>query len=147
MQIKTPGVDIPFPNAVVDALFLFNQSEEHTGYCLFEFNAYAIYPMLHGKMRIFYDDEGTKPIGLVTWAYLSEEKGEQFFDNAYMLDEPDYVPEDGDQLWGIEFIAPYGNVRQIMKAMKQVYYDLYKQPKRSVHWKRLTNDKHCRGTF
>lgn len=146
MQIKTPGIDISKADAVVDALYLFNQSEEHTGYCLFEFNAYAIYPIIHGKMRLFYNDEGN-PIGLVTWAYLPQDKAEAFFDNAYMLDEEDYVAEDGYQLWGIEFIAPYGNVRQIMKAMKQVYYDLYDQPKRSVHWKRLTNDKHCRGTF
>jgi hemolysin-activating ACP:hemolysin acyltransferase len=145
MQIKTPGKDISYADALVDVLYLFNQSEEHIGYCLFEFNAYAIYPMLHGKMRMFYD--GNKPIGLVTWAFLSNDKAEQFSEDAYMLDEVDYVPEDGDQLWGIEYIAPFGNVRQIMKSMKQVYYDLYDKPKRSVHWKRLTTGKQCRGTF
>lgn len=145
MQIKTPGKDISHTNAVIDAMFLFNQSKEHIGYCLFEFNAYAIYPILHGKMRLFYQDD--KPIGLVTWAYLSDEQAEKFFDDAYMLEERDYLPEDGDQLWGIEFIAPYGNARKIMKAMKQVYYDLYDKPKRSVHWKRLTNGKQCKGVF
>jgi len=145
MEQKIPLKDISGNSALVDALYLFNQSEEHLGYCLFEFNAYLVYPLLNDKLVMFYEDG--KPVGLVTWAFLSDDKAEQFAEDAYMLEESDYWREDDDQLWGIEFIAPYGHARQIMKAMKQVYQDRYDIPKRSVHWKRLHNGKQGRGTF
>jgi len=145
MEQKIPCKDIAGDTAIVDAMYLFNKSEEHLGYCLFEFNAYLVYPLLSDKLVMFYEDG--KPVGLVTWAFLSDDKAEQFAENAYMLEESDYRHEDGDQLWGIEFIAPYGHARQIMKAMKKVYQDRYDIPKRSVHWKRLHNGKQGRGTF
>ena len=133
--------------SVLDGLFLFNQSQEHSGYCIWEFNNYFIYPLLHGKVRLFYEDN--KPIGLVTWCFLSEERSQQFADEEIVLEEDDYLANEGDQLWGVEFIAPYGHARTIMRRMKELHREVYPNEynQRPVRWKRITTGKQCRGRF
>ena len=131
--------------AVVDCLYLFNQSPDHRLYTIAEFNHYLIFPLLHNKLRIFYD--GDKPVSLVTWCWFTDEQAEEFRAELFMPDEADYVRDTGDQLWGIEFIAPYGHARQTMKNMKAVCHDLYGDGN-SVHWRRFhTPDKLIKRKF
>lgn len=119
--------------AVVDCLYLLNQSPNHTHYTLSEFNSYIIYPILHDKLRIFYDQD--KPVSLVTWCWFTNEQAELFFDGQFHPTESDYARTTGDQLWGIEFISPFGHARQTMKNMKIISHDLY-GANHKVHWLR-----------
>lgn len=107
--------------AVVDCLFLFNQSEVHRLYTLSEFNHYCIFPLIHQKARLFYD--GDKPIGFVSWAWLTEDEADAFLSEMWIPPEevskrPDVI-DDRYQLWGVEFIAPYGHTTQVMRGMRQ----------------------------
>lgn len=118
---------------VVDGLYLFSQSEYHSQYTLTAFNHYLILPLLHDKLRIFYDND--KPVSLVTWCWLSDEKADLFLSDQYTPTEDDYVLQSGDQLWGIEYIAPFGHARQTMRNMRRISSELY-GPKTAVHWQR-----------
>lgn len=105
--------------AVVDCLYLFNQSEDHRLYTLSEFNHYCIFPLLHKKARLFYD--GDKPVGYVSWAWLTEDEVEKFLSQMWVPSEdvwkrPDII-DDQYQLWGIDFIAPYGHSTKVMRGM------------------------------
>lgn len=123
-------------SAVLDGLYLFSQSDGHRHYTITEFLRYLVYPVLHSKIEIFYEDG--KPVGLVTWCFLPEDIAEEFLADRYVLEEEDYIATDGDQLWGIEFIAPFGHARQIMKSMRDKHFEVYGNG-RDIFWRRFKN--------
>lgn len=122
---------------VLDGLFLFAQSEHHRWYSVAEFYQYFIYPLMHNKIRFFYDEKDpNKIIGLFTWVFISKEKSEEFLDDRYVIQEGDYEAEDGDEIWGLEFIAPYGHAKKMVADLKKEYVDIYGK-KRPIYWRRL----------
>ena len=143
--MNNPLISQDHSKSIVDGLYLFGLSDHHSGYIIPEFNHYFTYPLLHNKVRMFYDNG--KPVGVVTWCFLTDEKAEAFSEDAYLIEEEDYISEEGDQLWGIEFIAPFGHTRPIMRAMRNMVHQRY--PKHStVHWKRVhTGLQHTTRNF
>jgi cytolysin-activating lysine-acyltransferase len=119
--------------AVVDSLYLFNRSPFHSMYTLRAFNSYLILPLLHDKLRIFY--EGEKPVSLVTWCWFTDEQADLFLNDEYVPTESDYARTTGEQLWGLEFIAPFGHAKQTMREIKRLYLERYGKPE-IVHWRR-----------
>ena len=108
-------------NTVLDCLYLFNKSEYHRQYTLIEFNNYCLFPILHKKARLFYEND--KPIGFVSWAWITEEEAEEFLLERWMPSEevhkrPDTI-DDRYQLWGVDFIAPFGHSTKVMRGMIQ----------------------------
>jgi cytolysin-activating lysine-acyltransferase len=106
-------------NTVLDCLRLFNKSEDHRLYTLAEFHSYCLFPLLYKKARLFYD--GAQPIGFVSWAWITEEEATEFLSERWAPDEavwkrPDII-DDQYQLWGIDFIAPYGHTTKVMRGM------------------------------
>lgn len=123
-------------SAVLDGLYLFSNSDGHRHYTITEFLSYLVYPVLQNKIRFFYEDG--KPVGLVTWCFLPEDIASEFLDDRYVLEEEDYIAADGDQLWGIEFIAPFGHARMMMKAMQDEHFKVYGHG-RKIFWRRFKN--------
>ena len=41
-----------------------------------------------------------------------------------------------EELWGIEFIAPYGHTRQVMTMLRKEYHNTYPR-KEKINWRRL----------
>tara|TARA_R110000765_G_scaffold30589_1_gene72183 strand:+ start:183 stop:605 length:423 start_codon:yes stop_codon:yes gene_type:complete len=124
--------------AVLDSLYLFNQSPDHRIYTLVEFNHYCLFPLIHKKVQLFYD--GTKPIGFVSWAWLTQDEAQNFLDERYVPAEqaykrPDVITEDL-QLWGIEFIAPFGSTLKVMRGMMQHSQTVLGQ-RVPVNWRRF----------
>lgn len=124
--------------AVLDSLRLFNKSEEHRLYTLVEFNIYCLFPILHGKARLFY--EGDMPVGFVSWAWLTPEEAEEFLSERWMPTEdvyqrPDKIDEQY-QLWGIEFIAPHGHTAKVMRGMMRHSQTILGR-RVKAHWRRF----------
>lgn len=124
--------------AVLDSLFLFNQSEDHRLYTLVDFNHYCLFPLIHSKARLFYQDD--KPIGFVTWAWLTAEEAEEFLSEMWLPDEevwkrPDVI-DDRYQLWGIDFIAPYGHSTRVMRGMMKHSQSVLGK-RVPAHWRRF----------
>jgi len=124
--------------AVLDSLFLFNQSPDHRLYTLVEFNHYCLFPLIHQKARLFYN--GDKPIGFVSWAWLTEEEAQDFISERWMPSEevhkrPDVI-DDQYQLWGIDFIAPYGHSTKVMRGMMKHSQSILGK-RVPAHWRRF----------
>lgn len=123
--------------AVLDSLYLFNQSEDHRLYTLSEFNHYCLFPLIHQKARLFYDND--KPTGFVTWAWLTAEEATEFLSETWIPDEEVWQRppiQDGHQLWGIDFIAPYGHTTKVMRGMIKHSHKLHGRGV-SVNWRRF----------
>lgn len=136
MTLTMASSTFDLKTAVLDGLYLFSHSEGHKNYSVSEFIRYLVYPVLQGKICFFYEDG--KPIGLVTWCFLPRDVAEQFVQDDYALDENDYVATEGEQLWGIEFIAPFGHARQIMREMNAKHRQVYGHD-RQIFWRRFKN--------
>lgn len=124
-------------DVLVDALSLFIQSKGHQHYTLADLTPYVVYPNKYDKLRVFYE-EG-EPIGLVTWAWLTPDRAEQFRLGLADLTEKDYKAEKADKLqfWGIDFISPYGKARKIMSEIRKESRERYGAV--SVKFRRLKN--------
>lgn len=123
-------------DAVLDGLYLFSNSEGHRHYTISEFLSYLVYPVIHQKARFYY--ENGKAVGLATWCFLSDEKSQAFLNDDYVLQEEDYLANEGDQLWCIELIAPHGHIWQILRDLRAHNKKLYGVT-RKAHWRRFKN--------
>ena len=122
--------------AVIDGLYLFSQSDNHRLYSVWEFQTFWVEAVLANKARLFYLD-GT-PVALTTWCFLSKQEGQDFLDDRFVPSEAVYSRDDGEQLWGIEFIAPFGHAKRVMRSMKDLHTSLY-GTRREVYWRRFSN--------
>jgi cytolysin-activating lysine-acyltransferase len=125
-------------NTVLDCLYLFNKSDDHRLYTLAEFNSYCLFPLLHKKARLFYD--GDQPVGFVSWAWLTEEEAEEFLSEMWIPEEevwkrPDVI-DDQYQLWGIDFIAPFGHSTKVMRGMMKHSQSVLGK-RIPAHWRRF----------
>ena len=120
--------------AIVDGLRLFKESTWHKDYNIEDVFRYLIAPLKHNRLRLYYQKD--KPIGLVTWCWLSKENGQKFLNNDYYITEADYVSDIGEELWGVELLAPYGNARQVMRLIRKEHTNVYGRNEK-VNWRRL----------
>ena len=134
---------IDYNTALSHGIELFRQSKWHRDYNVEDIYRYLVSPIEHNRIRLYYEYD--KPIGLVTWCWLSKEDGKKFLDNNYYITDKDYVSDKDEELWGIEFIAPYGNARQVMRLIRKEHADVYGRNEK-VHWRRLhePNKRHTR---
>jgi len=127
-----------YAKSVLDGLCLFGLSEHHCSYTLLEFSYYFIFALQNDKARLFYDQG--EPVAAATWCFLSNDKGKAFASNTYSIEEEDYKAESGDQLWGLELIAPFGHIGKVIKDIRDMVHNRYpKHP--NVHWKRVSSGK------
>lgn len=120
--------------ATVDGLKLLRQSKWHWDYNVDDVFRYLIAPIKYNRIRLYYS--GDEPIGLITWCWLDKESGKKFLTFNYHISEQDYVNDDKEELWGIEFIAPYGNARELMRMIRQEHNSVYGRNEK-VNWRRL----------
>jgi len=108
-----------------EIFFLLSHSELHMRQPLFLIQRRFVHPLSIGQARMFYGT-GNVPIGYVSWAWLSDD-----VDRA-MMDDPDALrPGDwqsGDHLWFIEFIAPFGRVREMVRFLDDEVFGTVERP-------------------
>jgi len=134
---------IDYSTALSHGIELFRQSKWHKDYNVEDIYRYLVSPIEHNRIRFYYEYD--KPIGLVTWCWLSKEDGKKFLDNNYYITDKDYVSDKDEELWGIELLAPYGNARQVMRLIRKEHADVYRRSEK-VNWRRLhePNKRHTR---
>ena len=123
--------------AVGDSIELLTKGDTHSKYTPSEVVSYLLLPINNNKIRIYY--VGNNPVGLLTWCWLSPNKANLFRNDRYSPTDVDYKLEDPGvdyQLWGMEFIAPYGHARQMMRTIREEYKELYGTTT-SVHFRRF----------
>ena len=123
--------------AVGDSIELLTKGDTHSKYTPSEVVSYLLLPINNNKIRIYY--VGNNPVGLLTWCWLPPNKANLFLNDRYSPTDVDYKLEDPGvdyQLWGMEFIAPYGHARQMMRTIREEYKELYGTTT-SVHFRRF----------
>ena len=134
--------------AIGDGLLLLTNGDIHSKYTPSEVISYLLLPINTNKIRLYYVDD--KPTGLITWCWLSPNKANLFLNDKYTPVEQDYQlenPGSDYQLWGIEFIAPFGRTLQMMRAIRKEHKELYGTTTK-VHFRRFYNrNKLHRRTF
>ena len=71
------------------------------------------------QIGILYDSKGS-PVAFATWAFVTEEVAQS------MLADPDYRMDisewnEGDQLWLVDFVAPSGEARNLVRKLWSTY--------------------------
>jgi len=134
--------------AVLDGMELFNEGDIHSKYTLEELHTYLLLPISYNRIRIYYQE--SKPIGLITWCWLSPTQSNLFLTDEYQPVAEDYQRENPGNdylLWGIEFIAPYGHTLKMMRAVRREHKELYGTTTQ-VHFRRFYDrQKLHRRTF
>jgi hemolysin-activating ACP:hemolysin acyltransferase len=126
--------------ALADALSLFRASPSHSKYNVNDIYTYLQLPLQYKTIELYY--EGDKPVGLITWCWLKKEDADLFLVGQYHPNPDDYRLDDplSRELWGMEFIAPYGHTKQMMRSIKHKIEERYGP--QNVHWRRF----HSRDT-
>ncbi len=122
--------------AVVDGISLLQSGDTHLTYTPSEVNTFLLLPIEHDKIRLYY--EGDKVVGLITWCWLSTTKSNLFLNDEYVPTKEDYRQDTSDDLWGMEFIAPFGHTRKMMRAIRKTTTELYGTTN-EVHFRRFYN--------
>ena len=128
-------IELDYDKAVSDGLSLFNLSDSHRNYTVRDLQTYLILPIKYNTIRIYYRDD--QPVGLVTWCWLSKENSKLFLDGKYHPTEEDHdiTKSANKELWGMEFITPYGDARQVTRLLRILFVELYGPS--DVHWRRF----------
>lgn len=134
--------------AIGDSIELLTKGTTHSKYTPSEVLSYLLLPINYDRIRLYYVDG--KPVGLITWCWLSPHKANLFLEDKYTPTDEDYKldnPGEDYQLWGIEFIAPFGHTRQVMRAARNLHKELYGTTTK-VHFRRFYDrQKLHRRTF
>ena len=115
----------------------------HSKYTPEEVFHYLLLPMESGKARFYNKEDGT-PHAFATWCFLTPEKAELFLQDKYTPQQEDWVidePSEDLQLWVIDFVAPLGNVRQIVRDLRNTHKELYGTTNNTVYFRRFY-DRH-----
>ena len=95
-----------------DVTLLMMQSQLHCSYFIGDIYECILPPIDLNQFRIYYK-AGDYPIGFVCWAFLSAEKVQSYLRGECSVQREDW--NSGDNLIYTEFIAPFGNVKEIVK--------------------------------
>ena len=114
-------------------------SEVHKKYLIDDIGAMFL-PAIHlSQFRIYRNKDGD-PIGIVTWAFLSEEIEEKYQKGERSLKLEDW--KSGDNGWIIDFIAPFGHAKQIIKDLRNNIF-----PDKQGKALRITKDGQIEGIW
>ncbi len=76
----------------------------------------VILPAVNLNQFQLYRDAKKRPIGFISWGRISDEVMQRYISGNTVLNEDDLVS--GDQLFFLDFIAPYGHIKQIVQHLK-----------------------------
>lgn len=97
-----------------EATFLFLNSPLHLRYAVHQLPTFILTPLRLAQYRMYRGPQG--PVGFVAWAYLTAQAA-----GDYASQRRELTPQDwnaGNQLWFIEFVAPFGHGRRIVSDLR-----------------------------
>lgn len=98
-----------------EVMQLFLASEKHSDATLKELRSSVLPPVSLNQFRIYRDSQGIA-VGWVCWAYFSEQNAKD-----YMAGDFDFNLEawnSGEQLWFVDYIAPFGHALKMAEDLK-----------------------------
>lgn len=108
---------------LMDVFYLMQLSDYHRHYSEQDLWRLVLGPLTNNKVLVHYDQEG-HPIAFCTYAFLSPEAEAGYMNRTRKLQPMDFEGEDGT-LWCIDFAAPFGNCRGIIRSMRIFFEETY----------------------
>lgn len=93
---------------------LMTQSDLHREWPIASLMQWVIPALLNNQYRLYRIDD--KPVGYVSWAWLSAEVETTYVRNPRSLQPKDW--QSGDRGWILDFVAPFGNGLRIGHDLK-----------------------------
>jgi cytolysin-activating lysine-acyltransferase len=97
---------------------LFINSPLHRRYRISQLGTLALAAIDLDQFRIYRTPD--RPVGYVAWAYLTDEASQAYASDARLLEPQDLRA--GDNLWIIEFVAPFGHARHMIRDLRQTVF-------------------------
>lgn len=97
-----------------EIVWLLSHSSLHQDWPIGSIQQWIFPALVHNQFRVY--RRNGKPRGFVSWARMSKE-----IEENYVLDTSSLRPDDwiaGDRIWIIDFIAPFGDIKEIARDMK-----------------------------
>ncbi|MEL6954389.1 MAG: toxin-activating lysine-acyltransferase [Pseudomonadota bacterium] len=90
-------------------VWLYSMSSLHRNWAMSSLHRWVLPPLRHKQYRLYH--RGMQPVGLVTWAHMSDDVELAYVRNTQSLTPNDWVS--GKRSWIIDFIAPFGDALKI----------------------------------
>lgn len=104
---------------LVDALMVLGSSPYHRGMDIEKLERYII-AAIKNRRLIIIRNKDERPVGVFTWAYLSPDREPRYMADPTCIVASDFESDDGT-LWAIDFAAPHGNCRQVVRALRRMF--------------------------
>lgn len=121
--------------SVIDGLYLFSNCSLGQELTINDFCSDYVNALANGKVFIEYAE--SRPIGCMTWCFLTEDQARSMTSTGYTPTLEDYQKNDGDQLWVFWTVALDGNGRRLAYQVKRLLNSLY--GRRTLFWVRDTD--------
>ena len=93
---------------------LISQSDYHSSWSMKQFYFHFL-PPLSNDQAIIYFDKDSKPLGVMTWAFLDEEISAYMVDPRFVLQANQW--DGGNVLWFVDVICPFGHVYSMISEV------------------------------
>lgn len=97
-----------------EMVWLYSMSDLHRTWAIASIHLWLLPALETKQFRLYH--QGEKPVGLVTWAWMSREVEQAYLQKTDSLKSTGWTS--GDRLWAIDFIAPFGDARRIVKDLR-----------------------------
>jgi cytolysin-activating lysine-acyltransferase len=111
---RATGGDAHFQD-IGELIWIAAQSPMHRRMQLEEVGALLLVPLAMNQLRRW--RRGGAPVGLATWAWLSEEAEAHFLAEGTV---PEGAWRSGGRLWFVDVIAPFGDARAICAELRRI---------------------------
>ncbi len=97
-----------------EVVWLYSCSDIHKRWAIESIHKWILPALKHEHYRIYHI--GNKPVGFVSWAWLSEDVEKKYVLQPAALNPLDWTS--GDRGWILDFIAPFGDAKAIIKDLR-----------------------------
>lgn len=106
-----------------DTIKILKQSDYHRNMSIEKMRNYILGPLIHGKLLVARDPSG-EPFAFCTYAFLPPDRESRYMETPSCLEISDFASDDGT-LWCIDFAAPRGGCRFIIRRMREFFKETY----------------------
>ncbi len=101
-----------------EILSLMIVSPTHKNYRMAHFPSIVLPPVECNQFKIYRNAEQL-PVGFTSWAFLSEEAERRLLDKTLLMRDEDW--NSGEKLYFMEFIAPFGHTKQMVRDLREQF--------------------------
>ena len=114
----------PVAGILGEAVWLLGRSNAHKHLFISELDWLLVPALQLRQFRIW--RHNAQPVGFASWAYLTQEAADRFVESAKAGRMGRIAPNEwksGDQLWLIDFLAPFGGGDEMIKELREKIFE------------------------